>query len=135
MKRLSLVLLWLLLTAVVSFAQTTLYLPQLANGLQSDGVYWKTTFLMTNSALASSTGYATFYYLTSKGGIFNPWPSDDPECCLSQTWTLAGGQTLKLVSDGTGPLTVGYTRVVRWSETIGPHCCLLRIQFVGRSYQ
>src|SRR5438132_14328273 len=50
--------------------------------------------------------------------IFNPWPSDDPECCLSQTWTLADGQTLKLVSDGTGPLTVGYTRAVRWSETI-----------------
>jgi hypothetical protein len=119
MNRLSLVLLWVLFTAVVSFGQTPLYLPQLANGVQSDGVYWKTTFLITNTASPSSTGYGyvTFYYLASNGGGFHPWPSDDPDCCLSATWTLAGGQTLKVVSDGTGPLTVGYTRVVR-SETI-----------------
>src|SRR5437016_2204185 len=113
MNRLSLVLLWVLFRAVVSLGETTLYLPQLANGVQSDGVYWKTTFLITNAAPPNTSGYFTFYYLTSKGGVFIPWPSDDPECCLSQTWTLAGGQTLKLVSDGTGPLTVGYTRVVR----------------------
>src|SRR5204862_7730116 len=96
----------------------SLYLPQLGDVVQSDGVYWKATCLITNAAPPNTSGYFTFYYLTSKGGVVIPSPSADPECCLSRTWTLAGGQTLKLVSDGTGPLTVGYTRVVRWPDSI-----------------
>jgi hypothetical protein len=117
MKHVSMVLLWILATTVMSFAQTTFYLPQIVNGVQSDGLYWKTTFLMTNTAPATSPGAVTFYFLNSRG--IPPFSGPvDPECCGSMTLAIQGGHTDKVVSDGEGSLSVGYARVVSWTDNI-----------------
>jgi hypothetical protein len=111
MKRVLLTLVWILIATVICSAQTTLYFPQVANGIQSDGVSWKTTLFITNTAAANaSNSNVTIAFTTSQGAPYDIAFTGTGFSSTSNTvsMTIAGGQSRKLVSSGAGGLTIGY---------------------------
>ena len=112
MKRFVVTLLWILVTAALASAQSTGYFPQIANGIQNDGVTWKTTIYVTNPAPSGTfEANGTVTFTTSNGSSF-PISFIDSTGASAGTGTisfsLTGGQTKKFVSTGTGALVVGY---------------------------
>src|SRR5215831_12300747 len=81
MKRIFLVVLWILATAILCSAQATIYFPHIANGVLGSTV-WKTTILLTNTGAAGASGTITF--------------------------AIVAGQTKKYFSAGTGGYSPGF---------------------------
>lgn len=113
MKRLFLTLVWILTAAVLGHAQTTGYFPQIANGIQSDGVTWKTTIFVTNPAPSgSSPATGTITFTASNGSPFAISFVDSTDAPAGSgntiSFTISGGQTRKFVSTGTGALAIGF---------------------------
>lgn len=112
MKRSLATLVWILATAVVGSAQVTGYFPQIANGLQADGVKWTTTVFVTNPAPSgSSPASGTITFTASNGSPFAITFVDStgaPAGTGTISFALSGGQTQKFVSTGTGALSVGF---------------------------
>lgn len=114
MKRVLLTLVWILTATVVCSAQKTFYFPQIADGIQTDGVSWKTTLFITNTAAANaSNGDVTITFTTSQGAPFGIAFTGTGFTSSGNTvsMTIAGGQSRKLVSTGAGALTVGYATI------------------------
>src|SRR5262245_16495704 len=111
MKRVLFSLVWILSATVICSAQTTFYFPQVADGIQSDGILWKTTIFITNTGVAPAD--VKMEFTTSSGAPFNL--SFDGSGFTSSgntvTFQITGGQSRKLVSKGSGALTVGYGKV------------------------
>jgi hypothetical protein len=114
MKRVLFSLVWIFTATVICSAQTTFYFPQIADGIQADGISWKTTIFITNPGAAGAPPVdVTMEFTTSSGAPFNL--SFDGSGFTSNgntvTFSVTGGQSRKLVSKGSGPLTVGYAKV------------------------
>ena len=58
MKRVLLSVIWILTATVICSAQTSFYFPQVADGIQSDGISWKTTLFVTNPAVVGTANAA-----------------------------------------------------------------------------
>jgi hypothetical protein len=116
MKRTVLILTWIFISTVLCSAQTTFYFPQIADGIQSDGITWKTTIFITNPAAAgTSTASGTITFTTSAGGPFSISFVDGSGATVGSgntiPFSISGGQARKYVSSGSGALSVGYAVV------------------------
>ena len=111
MKRVLFSLVWILSATVICSAQTTFYFPQVADGIQSDGISWKTTIFITNTGVAPAD--VKMEFTTSSGAPFNLLfdGSGFTSSGNTVTFQITGGQSRKLVSKGSGALTVGYAKV------------------------
>ena len=95
----------------------TFYYPQVANGIQADGVFWKTNIFLHNpSTTATAAGFVTF---TQSNGTPFPLAFVDE---LNQSvstgtsgnaiqFSLAPGATRKYISTGAGGILVGFATV------------------------
>ncbi len=91
----------------------TFYYPQIANGIQTDGVFWKTTiFLYNPSQTATASGLVTF--TKSNGSAFPVTfvnSAGQPSSGNTISFTLGPGVSQKYVSNGAGALDVGFATV------------------------
>ena len=95
----------------------TFYYPQVANGIQADGVSWKTSvFLHNPSTTATAEGFVTF--TASNGTPFQLAFVDELNQSVSTgssgnaiQFSLAPGATRKYISTGAGALLVGFATV------------------------
>jgi len=124
MKRILLTLVWVITAAVLGSAQTTGYFPQVANGIQADGVTWKTTIYITNPApLGSTAASGTITFTASNGSPFaisfvdsNGAPAGSGNTI---SFAISGGETRKYVSTGTGAISNGFGTLSASATVIG----------------
>ena len=115
MKRAFFVVSLILAGALTSFAQTTFYYPQVADGVLN-GVIWKTTIFLTNpAATGTSTASGVIEFTRSNGAPFTMSftnESGQPAGSGNQIpFQIAGGQTRKYVSAGTAAYSGGWATV------------------------
>src|SRR5438093_2060725 len=121
MKRIPLTVFWVLAVTVICSAQTTFYYPHVANGVLGANI-WKTTIFLTNPA-ASGTASGTITFtkdtsvLGSAGSVFSSIAFVDQDGAPAGsggtiTFSIAGGQTRKYTSSGTGEYGGGFATVV-----------------------
>src|SRR5215510_12124898 len=112
MKRIFLVVFWVLTAAAFASAQTTGYFPQIADGVQGGGITWKTTIYVTNPAPSGTSPAAVnITFTASNGAPFNISFVDSAGAAAgtgSLSFTISGGQTQKFVSTGAGALSIGF---------------------------
>ncbi len=93
---------------------STFYFPQVADGIQADGVSWKTTIFLANLA-GDSTADGTVTFTTSSGAPFNIGFVDSAGSPVSSgntiPFSIAAGQSRKFVSTSSGALSIGYATV------------------------
>ena len=121
MKRVLLTLVWIFTGTIICSAQATFYFPQIADGIQGDGVSWKTTLFIVNTAPANaSNSNVTITFTTSQGAPFNIAFTGTGFSSTGNTvsFTIAGGQSRKLVSTGAAGLQVGYATLSATSSDI-----------------
>ena len=99
--------------AVVCSAQSTFYFPQIADGQQGGGIFWKTTIYISNPAAigtANASGVITF--AKDDGSAFNLSFVDEAGNLAGGgnqiQFQIGGGQTRRYVSSGAPPLATGY---------------------------
>ena len=122
MKRVLLSVIWILTATVICSAQTSFYFPQVADGIQSDGISWKTTLFVTNPAVVGTANAAvTIEFTTSAGAPFNLSFDGTGFTASGNTVTfqISGGQTRKIVSRATGALAVGYAKLTSTGNVAG----------------
>jgi len=126
MKRVPLILFWILTAALVCSAQGTFYYPHVANGVLG-GATWKTTIFLTNPASSgTASGTITLFHdnsadLTKAGTAFNISFTDENGAVSSGntiTFGIGSGQTKKFVSAGTGSYGGGFATVVTTAGTV-----------------
>ncbi|HEY2383253.1 MAG TPA: hypothetical protein VGK48_18920 [Terriglobia bacterium] len=117
MKRVSLVVFWILSFAIISSAQTTFYFPHIADGIMG-GTVWKTTIFLTNPAASGvASGTITLAQDNSTSGLagspFNITFFDETGAAVSApiTFSISAGQTKKYVSAGATPYGGGFATV------------------------
>ena len=117
MKRVLLTLTWILAATVICSAQTTFYFPQIADGIQVDGITWKTTIFITNPAAAGSPAANGAIAFTKSNGfpftlsfIDSSGVSTGTGSTLS--FSLSPGQTRKFVSSGANAIDVGFATLI-----------------------
>jgi hypothetical protein len=123
MKRFSLIVFWVLTATVLSFAQTTGYFPQIADGVQSGGITWRTTIYVTNPAPSGTSPAAvTITFTASTGAPFQIAFVDSagtPAGTGSLSFTISGAQTQKFVSTGAGALSIGFGTLNATATVVG----------------
>lgn len=123
MKRFLVTLVWILTVAILGSAQTAAYFPQIANGIQADGITWKTTIYITNPApTGSSPATGTITFTASNGSPFAISFVDSggvPAGTGTISFSISGSQTRKYVSTGTGALSIGFGALVANVPVIG----------------
>jgi len=123
MKRIPLVVFWILTAAILASAQTTGYFPQIADGVQGGGITWKTTIYVTNPAPSGTSAAAvSITFTASTGAPFNISFVDStgaPAGTGSLSFTISGGQTQKFVSTGAGALSIGFGTLSASSTVVG----------------
>jgi hypothetical protein len=128
MKRVPLILFWILTAAVVCSAQGTFYYPHVANGLLNGQSIWKTTIFLTNPA-SSGTASGTITFTqdnstsASAGSAFNISFTDQTGAPANSSgnginFSIPGGQTRKYISAGNTPYGGGFATVVTTVGTV-----------------
>ena len=122
MKRSVLTLVFVLSTAVAASAQTTFYFPQVANGFFGNQ-FFKTTILLTNPAAVGSAAVSGSITFTQSDGTALNMPFVDTAGAPVGSgntipFQLAGGQSRKFTSTGSGAGTQGFA-VVSASGNVG----------------
>src|SRR5215472_11881623 len=117
MKRVSLVLFWVLSFAIISSAQTTFYFPHIADGIMGNAV-WKTTIFLTNPAASGvASGTVTLSQDNPTAGLagtpFNITFTDETGAPVAAPipFSINAGQTKKYVSAGSTPYMGGFATV------------------------
>jgi hypothetical protein len=121
MKRVVLLLVWILTATVICSAQTTFYYPHIVNGVLGN-VVWKTTIFLTNpspTGTALASGSVTFTrdnpVLSGAGSALNLSFTDETGQPAGSGNTIpfqiAGGQTKKFTSSGAGAFAGGFATV------------------------
>src|SRR5262245_25834194 len=106
MKRIFATLFWILLATTLCSAQTTLYLPQIADG-QQGGFGWVTAVALTNPAApGTSLANVTLSFTKDDGTAFNIALTDFQGAPVAVSGgnvqlQIAGGQTKLYISSGT----------------------------------
>src|SRR5215813_859722 len=127
MKRIPLIVLWVLAATVICSAQGTFYYPHVANGVLGANI-WKTTIFLTNPA-ASGTASGTITFsqdnsnLGAAGSAFSSITFIDQDGAPAGsggiiTFSIPGGQTRKYTSGGTGAYGGGYATVTTSAGTV-----------------
>jgi len=114
MNRILPMLLWICLSAGMTFAQQTFYFPQIADGRDSGApTHWHTTIFLSNQSGALASGTVTLFQ--SGGSAMNISFVDDlgvPAAVANRiTFQIPPGQTRKYTSVASGDLVVGYAVV------------------------
>lgn len=147
MKRVPLVLFWILTATIVCSAQTTFYYPHVANGVLG-GTIWKTTIFLTNPALSgTASGTITFTKDNCPGGNCagaNPALAGSAFAIsfLDQngasagsgntiTFSIPAGATRKYTSSGTGEYAGGFA-VVSSTGDVGGTAIFSEFDLSGR---
>lgn len=117
MKRISLVVFWILSFAIISSAQTTFYFPHIADGIMGSAV-WKTTIFLTNPAASGvATGTVTLSQANPTSGLagsaFNITFTDETGAQVAAPipFSISAGETKKYVSAGSSPYEGGFATV------------------------
>jgi len=127
MKRIPLILFWILTATLVCSAQTTFYYPHVADGVQSGGTSWKTTIFLTNPAASgTASGTITFTQENSTvggaGSAFNLSFTDQAGAPAGSgnviPFSIPGGQTRKYVSAGNTAYAGGFATVTTTAGTV-----------------
>jgi hypothetical protein len=111
MNRLAGMLGIILVFAGASFAQQTVYFPQIANGMESGtGTHWHTTIFIDNQGTGAASG--TIAFKNSDGSPMLALFVDEVGNGVASngqiTFQLGPGQNHKYTSTATNPLQVGY---------------------------
>ncbi len=127
MKRISLVIFWILTATVLCSAQATFYYPHIANGLLGANV-WKTTIFLTNPT-ASGTASGTITFTRDNavpgnaGSIFSSIAFVDQDGAPAGsggiiTFSIPAGQTRKYTSTGAGAYGGGFATVTTTAGSV-----------------
>jgi hypothetical protein len=125
MKRVLLIVIWILGTTLLASAQTSFFYPHVVNGVVG-ATTWKTTILLTNPASSgTATGAITFTQDNidpiSAGWSWRITLTDETGYTTTSsvfTFTLPPGATRKYVSTAPGGFVSGFANVTTNSGTV-----------------
>jgi hypothetical protein len=125
MKRILLIVIWILSTTLLAQAQTSFFYPHVVNGMLGITA-WKTTILLTNpSSSGTATGAITFTQdnsdAISAGSSWRITLTDETGFTTTSsvfTFTLPPGATHKYVSTAPGGFVSGFANVTTNSGTV-----------------
>lgn len=124
MKRVPMIVSWILGTALLASAQTSFFYPHVVDGVQG-GTAWKTTIFLTNPSSSIATGAITFTQdNTNPLAAGSPWQitlADDTGSTTTSsvfTYALPPGATRRFVSSATGDFVGGFASVTTNSGTV-----------------
>jgi hypothetical protein len=127
MKRVPVIVFWILTATAVCSAQTTFYYPHVANGVLNGVNIWKTTIFLTNPA-SSGTASGTITFTKDNtnsalaGSPLNISFTDQDGAPAGGgntiTFSVPAGQSRKYVSAGTGEYAGGFASVVTTTGTV-----------------
>src|SRR3954466_9895841 len=111
MNRLACIVAIVLLFAGATFAQTTVYFPQIANGMESGtGTHWHTTVFIDNQGTGTTSGAISL--VNSDGtAMLASFVDESGEAAAHNgqiAFQLGPGQNHKYTSTASSPLQVGY---------------------------
>jgi hypothetical protein len=117
MKRLLLIVTWMLGTTFLASAQTSFSYPHVVDGVLG-GTIWKTTIFLTNPSSGTATGAITFTQdnnnLLAAGSPWQITLADETGSSTTSsvfTFTLPAGASRKYVTSGTGDFVSGFAGV------------------------
>jgi hypothetical protein len=124
MKRVPVIVAWILGSTLLASAQTTFFYPHVVDGVLG-ATNWKTTIFVANSASATATGAITFTQDNNDPlGAGSPWQitlTDETGSATTSsvfTFSLPPGAVRKYVSSATGTLNSGFATVTTNSGTV-----------------
>jgi hypothetical protein len=124
MRRLLLIVTWMLGTTLLASAQTNFFYPHVVNGVL-EGTIWKTTIFLTNPSSATATGAITFTQDNNNpvaaGSSWQITLTDETGLTTTSsvfTFTLPPGASRKYVSSATGGFVSGFANVTTNSGTV-----------------
>ena len=124
MKRVPLIVTWMLGTTLLASAQTSFFYPHVVDGVLG-GTIWKTTIFLTNPSSATATGAITFTQDNNDPlAAGSPWQitlADETGITTTSsvfTFTLSPGASRKYVSSATGGFVSGFASVTTNSGTV-----------------
>ena len=124
MKRVPLIVAWMLGATLLASAQTSFFYPHVVDGVQG-GTTWKTTIFLTNPSSATATGAITFTQdNNSPNAAGAPWQitlADETGTTATSnvfTFTLGPGASRTYVSKATGNFVSGFATVTTISGTV-----------------
>ena len=124
MKRVPLIVTWMLGTTLLASAQTSFFYPHVVDGVLG-ATTWKTTIFLTNPSSATATGAITFTQDNNAPlAAGSSWPitlADETGFTTTSsvfTFTLPPGASRKYVSSATGGFTSGFASVTTNSGTV-----------------
>ena len=124
MKRVPLIVAWMLGTALLASAQTSFFYPHVVDGVLG-GTTWKTTIFLTNPSSAAATGAITFTQdNTNPLGAGSSWQitlADETGAATTSnvfTFTLAPGASRRYISRAAGSFVSGFATVTTISGTV-----------------
>jgi len=124
MKRVPLIVTWMLGTTLLASAQTSFFYPHVVNGVLG-ATTWKTTIFLTNPSSATATGAITFTQDNNDplaaGSSWQITLADETGFTTTSsvfTFTLPPGASRKFVSSATGGFVSGFASVTTNSGTV-----------------
>ena len=124
MKRVALMITWMLAMTLVASAQTSFFYPHVVDGVVG-GATWKTTIFVTNPSSTTATGAITFTQdNTDPLAAGSPWAitmMDETGVTTTSnvfTFALPPGGTRKYASSATGAFVSGFATVTTNSGTV-----------------
>jgi hypothetical protein len=124
MKRVLLIVTWMLGTTLLASAQTSFFYPHVVDGVLGSTI-WKTTIFVTNPSSTTASGAITFTQDTNDpGAAGSPWQitlTDETGITATSsvfTFTLSPGASHKYVSSATGGFVGGFASVTTNSGTV-----------------
>ena len=140
MKRVPLILFWILTATIVCSAQTTFYYPHVANGVLG-GTVWKTTIFLTNpSSSGSASGTIVFTKDNATAGLagsaftigFTDQNGAPAGSGNTITFSVPAGATRKYVSAGTGDYAGGFATVAATTGIVNGTAIFSEFDLAGR---
>jgi hypothetical protein len=124
MKRIALIVSWMLGTALLASAQTSFFYPHVVDGVLG-GTKWKTTIFLTNPTSAPATGSITFTQDNTNplaaGASWQLTLADETGVSTTSnvfTFTLGPGASRKYVSSAAGGFVSGFATVATISGSV-----------------
>jgi hypothetical protein len=124
MKRVPLIVIWILGSTLLASAQTSFFYPHVVDGVLG-GTAWKTTIFLANSSSATATGAIAFTQdNTDPFAAGSAWPitlADETGVTATSsvfTFILPPGAVRKFVSSATGGFMSGFASVTTNSGTV-----------------
>ena len=124
MKRVPLIVTWMLGTTLLASAQTSFFYPHVVDGVLG-ATTWKTTIFLTNPSSATATGAITFTQDNNNplaaGASWQITLADETKVATTSnvfTFTLGPGASRRYVSSAAGTFVSGFATVATISGTV-----------------